>query len=654
MVSMRNTGPMKQQTARRIRRTAELVDHHQPETVTGGHLRDAATMISSGYTESAKRHLDAAMEVLTPRNLVRHGILDDEGHATAKHHMHEIHRHRLAVQDIEDVRARNDDLRERAAQASAARKGGPERGAVGPTDTGTRSGPPRQLQVTARTYTSWDQVTSAIELAFWKGEPRLPTGEWTSVHGGSSAQALHGKMVHGLTGHGRIVTGTYNHKLGQVTVSPHTGAIPVVRIKAAVPKASAPHKPPSKNPFKAYSSLANEIQLAFAAMAWEHETRDPHTGKWSAGAATLDNVRTHLENAHGFGHSFPDQSNEHLLARHAALHQSMPMAQNHHHVIKGGGTDSAYGQMRARRDALAAASAPAFTAAERGRMGLTGPERIARGRVKGAPHSMGYSSWEEVSRAIELSARTGMLAVTPAPRGRPGGPGLYHVKGLGHTPYFQQVVKALIDKRGMAPDKAYAVAYGALRKWRRGGGHVHPEVAAAATGALAGEAAKAASAHSHTADPGSVIELFNPNHAPTGQFTTASGAGQKQPAGQKQKPKPGAGKGMAGKTPGSRARLVQRAKLQRKASGIRSQIAALLAQLPTTHHAARSKSATPAKKGAAATSAKAAAASKAAAKASTAKRAATHKTALSPATIHAKINALRAELAVIRAQIRAL
>jgi hypothetical protein len=156
-----------------------------------------------------------------------------------------------------------------------------------------------------------------------------------------------------------------------------------------------------------------------------------------------------------------------------------------------------------------------------------------------------------------------------------------------------------------------------------------------------------AMSHTHANSPLDVIELFNPFHAPTGQFTTSSGAGQAQGK------QPGAGKGMAGKTAGSRARLVQRAKLQKRASAIHGQILALLAMLPQ-HHTASRKSATPRKKGATATSAKAAAAGKAAS--SKAKRASSttaHKT-MSVATIHAKINALRAELAAIRAQIKAL
>jgi len=113
---------------------------------------------------------------------------------------------------------------------------------------------------------------------------------------------------------------------------------------------------------------------------------------------------------------------------------------------------------------------------------------------------------------VQLSAETARLAVTPAPRGRPGGPGLYNVKGNQHSPYLQHVVKALIDKRGMDPHRAYAVAWGALRKWRDGGGHVRPEVRAAAAGGLALEGVARARAHaqSHAIswdDVSAVIEM---------------------------------------------------------------------------------------------------------------------------------------------------
>lgn len=105
----------------------------------------------------------------------------------------------------------------------------------------------------------------------------------------------------------------------------------------------------------------------------------------------------------------------------------------------------------------------------------------------------------------ELSARTGMLASTPAPYGKLGGPGLYHVKGNKHSDYFEQVVRALMTKRGMSAAQASRVAWGALRKWRRGGGRVHPEVRAAAATALGQE--DAARAKAHSASHEDVIDL---------------------------------------------------------------------------------------------------------------------------------------------------
>lgn len=122
-------------------------------------------------------------------------------------------------------------------------------------------------------------------------------------------------------------------------------------------------------------------------------------------------------------------------------------------------------------------------------------------------------TWDDLASVIDLSARTPMLEATPAPRGRPGGPGLYFLKGNKHSDYLEQVVKALIEKRGMPPSKAYAIAWGALRRWQSGKGKVHPEVRAAASGALGQEAKAAAAAraaHAHAVtwdDLSAVVEL---------------------------------------------------------------------------------------------------------------------------------------------------
>jgi hypothetical protein len=113
-----------------------------------------------------------------------------------------------------------------------------------------------------------------------------------------------------------------------------------------------------------------------------------------------------------------------------------------------------------------------------------------------------------LSNVYAMSAQTARLAATPAPRGRPGGPGLYDVKGMGHTAYLQQIVKALIEKRGMPEGKAYAIARAAIRKWARGGGKVHPEVRAAAGAAESGELARQARAKSMSGDARNVREIW--------------------------------------------------------------------------------------------------------------------------------------------------
>lgn len=98
---------------------------------------------------------------------------------------------------------------------------------------------------------------------------------------------------------------------------------------------------------------------------------------------------------------------------------------------------------------------------------------------------------------VELSVKTAMLAATPAPRGKPSGPGLYHVKGLKLPNYIEQIRDALM-KGGMTEGHATATAIVSCKKWSRGGGNVTPEVQAAATAALAELKAAQVEAHSHS------------------------------------------------------------------------------------------------------------------------------------------------------------
>jgi hypothetical protein len=113
--------------------------------------------------------------------------------------------------------------------------------------------------------------------------------------------------------------------------------------------------------------------------------------------------------------------------------------------------------------------------------------------------------WGDLGTLIEFSAKTAALEVTPAPRGKPGGPGLYKAKGNMHSPYMQNLVKALIEKRGMDPGKAYAIAWSSMRKLSATS--KHPEVRAASAGGLGLEKVAEARAHAHANRHGRVIDL---------------------------------------------------------------------------------------------------------------------------------------------------
>ena len=309
---------MKSDLARQIRATAGKVDQSHPETVAGQHLRKAATLVQSGQHDGAKRHLDAAMEIMTPRNLIRHGVTDDEGHATAKTAMHQMNVHRLGVMDIQDVEARN-------AQEAGAKK---------------------------------DAV---------------------------AAQA---------------------------------------------------------------QDRAAKLQQQAAAKAQSQQA-----------------------------------------------------------------------QAAASQQATAAKTAAKPTGTGPGSQQQTGPR---------PDPILVTANWQPPGMALlDLSARTAALEVTPHPNGRPGGPGLYGKAGNKHSDYFEQIVHALMTKRGMDQATASKIAWGALRKWRSGGGKVHPEVRAAAAGALGQEQAAKLAASWEQA--GRLIELAasaawrHELRGPDGRFVRGAG-----------------------------------------------------------------------------------------------------------------------------------
>jgi hypothetical protein len=95
---------------------------------------------------------------------------------------------------------------------------------------------------------------------------------------------------------------------------------------------------------------------------------------------------------------------------------------------------------------------------------------------------------------VKLSEKTPILSTVHHPLGKPGGPGLFHVKGMELPAYIQNIARALM-RGGMPKSRAIATAIATCKRWAAGGGGVHPEVKAAAAKAIAEWEEKKARAH---------------------------------------------------------------------------------------------------------------------------------------------------------------
>lgn len=104
---------------------------------------------------------------------------------------------------------------------------------------------------------------------------------------------------------------------------------------------------------------------------------------------------------------------------------------------------------------------------------------------------------------VKLTPRTGEASTVPQPTVPPGGPGLFHVKGMQLPPYVQHLYKHLVSRYG--EHKAYGVAVGIVKKWASGvnpgGKHptkTHADVRAAAQKNVAEWEEKRARAHAQS------------------------------------------------------------------------------------------------------------------------------------------------------------
>jgi hypothetical protein len=80
---------------------------------------------------------------------------------------------------------------------------------------------------------------------------------------------------------------------------------------------------------------------------------------------------------------------------------------------------------------------------------------------------------------------TDVSALAHEPLGKPGGPGLFHHKGMQLPAYIQHIAKDLMTERGMDESRAIATAISQCKKWCAGGGGVKPDTKAKACAAVA-------------------------------------------------------------------------------------------------------------------------------------------------------------------------
>ena len=77
------------------------------------------------------------------------------------------------------------------------------------------------------------------------------------------------------------------------------------------------------------------------------------------------------------------------------------------------------------------------------------------------------------------------MALAHEPLGKPGGPGLFHHKGLQLPAFVQHIARDLMESRGMAESEAIATAVAQCKKWAAGGEDVKPDTRAKAAAAIA-------------------------------------------------------------------------------------------------------------------------------------------------------------------------
>lgn len=449
--------PMRVQAAKSMSRLADHMKESGPDVPAHTHVRDAVRMLRAGNEAAAGRHLRAAMFALTPQSLMRNGIHIDDQHLAARDAMHGIHRHLLLVKDIEDAAAKN----EAAIARDSYGDGAPS---MQPANPGAGFGPGALAQKPTARQPPGNQALNAPNRADGGGPD-------PNVAGPDGAQPKSSKQFgYGWDDIGAVIdmVGPKGYSHGWV----YHGGPGLPRPKPQGLRAPGRMDPKSVIAVgggrKNWESEASQMPDALARKNFPDIARRMRQ-------ITPERLQQARDDENRISNG--------LAPVHPELAQIWP---------------GIYGNAKGVTAALPLPKPPRVRHDPRSVTGLS-DSRVSY--LKAALRQQYPATFNAFSissgPAVELSAETGRLASAPAPRGKPGGPGLYRQKGNMHSPYMQNLVKALIEKRGMDPGKAYAIAWGAMRKWSKGGGKTHPEVKAAAAGGLGMEKTAEARAHAH-------------------------------------------------------------------------------------------------------------------------------------------------------------
>jgi hypothetical protein len=588
------TSVMRKTVSASMRKMADQMQERHPDLGAHQHIRDAARALDNNMPSAANRHLTAAVGNMTPQSLRRHGLLADDQHDAAKRSMDAVHRHMLLVKDIEDMQAENSQLphadlpgasdgsNDLTDKPTARQPGGdkalnaPDTTNIGRIDINVSK--PQQMtsqretkQVAAATQSG--DLTTAVELAFNPLQPRDHHGRWT------------GRMA----------------SADRLAVARH------------VADSSAMAKGMQKGGIGSHAHAEELRQLG--------RESDYHQGRnFSALVGSREGPFSRSASKMAAG-LYPDSTPENPASR--ALKRAADMidrgqpslARAHSGTIREAASRESYSdpnfaaRLNAAADKLDLLHTGQGLAAQPKRTRVFEARTVAARSYARKSRTIQAANQELGRRILELSAQTPALATTPHPFGKPGGPGLWHQKGMELPPYIQNIAHAIL-RQGRARDLSHAIAIAKASTAKWANTSKHAEVRSASQATNTDWDAKRAIAHAHANVSAVVraIELVGTAAGAAKDTHVAAGS----PAGGQF----GSGGGGGGAQSAANSKASQKAALLKRAAGLRAQAARLARQIALLKKALKGKTA---KQAGSKTAAKKAVTPAAAAKAAAAK-----------------------------------